>query len=92
MYFCFFLFWGFCLGGPQIDFASRVPPRQPEAQILFKNAIFDDFENSSKNGRFLKVLDLGTKLKFLVMQFRIETTSRRSISRDFEFFENSSKN
>ena len=29
----------------QIDFASRVPPRQPEAQFLVQNSIFDDFEN-----------------------------------------------
>ena len=28
------------------DFASRVPPRQPEAQILNQNSIFDDFEIS----------------------------------------------
>ena len=30
--------------GLHIDFASRVPPRQPEAQSFFKNAIFGDFE------------------------------------------------
>ena len=28
-----------------IDFASRVPPRQPEAQLLIKNAIFYNLEN-----------------------------------------------
>ena len=28
-----------------IDFASRVPPRQPEAQFLIQNSIFDNFEN-----------------------------------------------
>ena len=39
-------------GIKKIDFASRVPPRQPEAQIFVKNAIFRDFEffeNSSTN-------------------------------------------
>ena len=29
----------------EIDFASRVPPRQPEAQFLIQDLIFDDFEN-----------------------------------------------
>ncbi len=28
----------------KIDFASRVPPRQPEAQIRIQNTIFDDHE------------------------------------------------
>ena len=32
------------------------------------------------------VLDLGTRLELNFMQFRIEPTSRRSISRDFENF------
>ena len=32
----------------KIDFASRVPPRQPEAQFLVKKSIFDDFENFQK--------------------------------------------
>ena len=29
----------------EIDFASRVPPRQPEAQCLVKNVVFTVFEN-----------------------------------------------
>ena len=33
------------------------------------------------------VLDLETSLELNFMQFRIEPTNRRSISRDFEFFE-----
>ena len=45
-----------------------------------------------KKRPFLMVLDLGTSLELNFMQFRIEPTNRRSISRDFEFFENSSKN
>ena len=35
-----------------------------------------------KNRPFLRVLDLGTRLELLVMQFRIEPNSRRSISWD----------
>ena len=42
---------------------------------------------SSKSATFLMVLDLGTSLELNFMQFRIEPTNRRSISRDFEFFE-----
>ena len=38
-----------------------------------------------KNMSFLKVLGLGTILEIFFVQFRIERTSRRSISRDFEF-------
>ena len=52
---------------------------------------FWTFENIQKMV-FLAVLDLGTSLEFNFMQFRIEPTSRRSISRDFEIFENSSEN
>ena len=40
---------------------------------------------------FLRVSDLGTNLDFFFVQFRIEHTSRRPISRDFEIFENSLK-
>ena len=38
------------------------------------------------------VLDLVTRLEILITQLRIEWDSRRSISRDFHFFEKLSKN
>ena len=41
LFFCFFVF----SGGLDVDFASRVLPRQHEAQILVKSLIFDDFQN-----------------------------------------------
>ena len=36
----------------EIDLASRVQPRQPEAQLLVKKSIFDVFKNRQKNSLF----------------------------------------
>ena len=80
-----FYFFFYFLGGQKINHQKWLIFLE-----MWVFEVFEHFENLQKTA-FFDGFGLGTSLELNLMQFRIEPTNRHSISRDFEFLENSSK-